>query len=156
MDISTQLKQKREALHLTQQQVADKVFVTRQTISKWELGKSQPDLVSLKLLKNVLQLDDLDPDGAKNAKGDRYMKPTLSWKDLLFTLFFGILFLPIRLLYTVNLQHKHSKFVKFFVKPILLGLFFLYIGSLNTKALLVITALTVILYYTMTLYYTNE
>ncbi len=40
MDISNQLKAKRKELNLTQQQVADKVFVTRQTISKWELGKS--------------------------------------------------------------------------------------------------------------------
>ena len=77
-------------MHLTQQQVADKVFVTRQTISKWELGKSQPDLVSSTLLKNVLQLDDLYPDGAKNTKGEGHMKPTLSWKDLLFTLFFKV------------------------------------------------------------------
>ena len=53
MDISNQLKAKRKELNLTQQQVADKVFVTRQTISKWELGKSQPDLVSLKLLDNA-------------------------------------------------------------------------------------------------------
>ena len=50
MDISNKLKLKRKELNLTQQQVADKVFVTRQTISKWELGKSQPDLISLILL----------------------------------------------------------------------------------------------------------
>ena len=45
MDISNKIKSRRKELGLTQQQVAERVFVTRQTISKWELGKSQPDLI---------------------------------------------------------------------------------------------------------------
>ena len=68
MDISNQLKAKRKELNLTQQQVADKVFVTRQTISKWELGKSQPDLVSLKLLDNALNLSELEEKEKKQSK----------------------------------------------------------------------------------------
>ena len=43
---------------LTQQQLADVVFVTRQTISKWELGKSVPDQASLILLYQYLDIKD--------------------------------------------------------------------------------------------------
>ncbi|MGL6299726.1 helix-turn-helix transcriptional regulator [Streptococcus iniae] len=39
MEISTILKEARLKQGLTQQELADKVYVTRQTISKWELGK---------------------------------------------------------------------------------------------------------------------
>lgn len=39
MEISDLIKLARIEKGLTQQQLADVVFVTRQTISKWELGK---------------------------------------------------------------------------------------------------------------------
>ena len=39
MEISDLIKSARIEKGLTQQQLADVVFVTRQTISKWELGK---------------------------------------------------------------------------------------------------------------------
>ena len=39
MDIATLIKEYRTKTGMTQQELADKVFVTRQTISKWELGK---------------------------------------------------------------------------------------------------------------------
>ena len=42
---------------MTQQQLADSVYVTRQTISKWELGKSIPDEASLNLLYQCLEIN---------------------------------------------------------------------------------------------------
>ena len=50
MEISDLIKSARIEKGLTQQQLADSIFVTRQTISKWELGKSVPDQASLVLL----------------------------------------------------------------------------------------------------------
>ena len=41
---------------MTQQQLADSVYVTRQTISKWELGKSISDEASLDLLYQCWKL----------------------------------------------------------------------------------------------------
>ena len=41
MEISDLIKSARIEKGLTQQQLADSIFVTRQTISKWELGVSQ-------------------------------------------------------------------------------------------------------------------
>lgn len=41
MEISKVIKEARIKKGMTQQQLADSVYVTRQTISKWELGVSQ-------------------------------------------------------------------------------------------------------------------
>lgn len=156
MDISNKLKLKRKELNLTQQQVADKVFVTRQTISKWELGKSQPDLISLKLLDNLLNLTGFEDQGANNSKGVFKMNQKLSLKDVIFTLLFGVLFLPVRFLYTLSQQYKGSKAIRYLVKPVLISLFLLYVGTLNLKALIVIISVTLFFYYFMTIYYSED
>lgn len=49
MEIGKTIRSKREAMKMTQQQLADQIYVTRQTISKWELGKSEPDAISKKV-----------------------------------------------------------------------------------------------------------
>ena len=36
MEIGQQIKKYRDQLHLSQEQLADKIYVTRQTISNWE------------------------------------------------------------------------------------------------------------------------
>lgn len=47
MSLGEILKQKRVELNLTQEEVGNKLFVTRQTISNWENGKTLPDIDSL-------------------------------------------------------------------------------------------------------------
>ncbi|MHC5246984.1 helix-turn-helix transcriptional regulator [Enterococcus sp. LJL90] len=48
--IGEQLKKIRSEHNLTQAEVAEKLKISRQTLSKWELDKSQPDLHSLRIL----------------------------------------------------------------------------------------------------------
>ena len=57
MEISQIIKEARTKKGMTQQDLADCVYVTRQTISKWELGKSVPDEASLSLLYKCLDID---------------------------------------------------------------------------------------------------
>lgn len=45
MEIGKKLKKARIACGLTQEQVADKINVSRQTISNWENEKSYPDII---------------------------------------------------------------------------------------------------------------
>ena len=45
---------RRKELGLTQQELADKLFVSDKVISKWETGKSVPDTSILVELANVL------------------------------------------------------------------------------------------------------
>lgn len=56
MNLQNQIKQYRKNLSLSQEDLADKVFVTRQTISNWENGKNYPDINSLVLLSTVFNI----------------------------------------------------------------------------------------------------
>lgn len=60
-DISQKLLNYRKAYDLTQEQLAEKLYVTRQAVSKWERGESYPDidtLIGLSQLYNTT-IDDL-------------------------------------------------------------------------------------------------
>lgn len=61
MELSAQIKKYRAALKLSQEELAEKVYVTRQTISNWENEKSYPDIHSLLLLSALfgVSLDQL-------------------------------------------------------------------------------------------------
>ena len=50
MEIREILKCLREKRGLTQEQLAEKVMVTRQAVSRWETGETQPNTDTLKLL----------------------------------------------------------------------------------------------------------
>ena len=55
------LAQMRKVLQLTQEDVAEKLGVTRQSVAKWESGESIPDLDKCKQLAEIfgVSVDDL-------------------------------------------------------------------------------------------------
>ncbi len=55
MELGSQIKKYRNKLSLSQDALAEKVYVSRQTISNWENGKSYPDVNSLVLLSEIFQ-----------------------------------------------------------------------------------------------------
>ena len=65
--IKNKIKELRISKNLTQQQLADKLHVTKQAISKWEKGKSIPDITSVELLSSFfgVSVDYLVNDGAE-------------------------------------------------------------------------------------------
>ncbi len=56
MEIGAQIRRYRNSLGLTQDELADKIYVTRQTISNWETGKSYPDIHSLLRLGDLFNI----------------------------------------------------------------------------------------------------
>ena len=60
MNVGARIKKYREKLNISQDELALKVFVSRQTISNWETNKSYPDIKSLTMLSNIFHvtLDD--------------------------------------------------------------------------------------------------
>ena len=56
MELSKQIKKYRAEANLSQEELADKVFVSRQTISNWENNKNYPDIKSLVLMSEIFQV----------------------------------------------------------------------------------------------------
>ena len=54
MEIKEILRTLREKKGMTQEQLADKVLVSRQAVSRWETGETQPNTDTLKLLSKTL------------------------------------------------------------------------------------------------------
>ena len=65
MELGKQIKKYRQESQLSQDELADRVYVSRQTISNWENDKTYPDVTSLVLLSEIFQIS-LD----KLIKGD--------------------------------------------------------------------------------------
>ncbi|MFC6348295.1 helix-turn-helix domain-containing protein [Vagococcus carniphilus] len=79
MEIGKMLKEKRAEHELTQEELSEKIFVSKKTISNWETGKTTPDLDSLIRLANLfdLSLDNLLLEGSsivENIKHDMELK----------------------------------------------------------------------------------
>ena len=78
MEIGKQIRKYRTERKLSQDDLADKVYVTRQTVSNWENDRNYPDIRSLVLLSNVfgISLDIL-------VKGDlEQMKDEIKAEDI--------------------------------------------------------------------------
>ena len=56
MELGKQIKMHRQEGHLSQEELANRVYVSRQTISNWENDKSYPDVNSLVLLSEIFQI----------------------------------------------------------------------------------------------------
>ena len=64
MTFGEKLKKLRSDNELTQDELAEKIFVTRTAISKWETDKGYPSIDSLKQLSNLfgVSIDELISD----------------------------------------------------------------------------------------------
>ena len=69
MDIGEKIFELRKQKNLSQEALAEKVGVARQTISKWELGETTPDIKQAKELSNIFQvsLDELTGNDVKEV-----------------------------------------------------------------------------------------
>lgn len=56
MELGKQIKKHRQEVQLSQEKLADRVYVSRQTISNWENDKSYLDVNSLVLLSEIFQI----------------------------------------------------------------------------------------------------
>lgn len=103
--IANLIKTIRKDNHLTQQQLADKYHVTYQAVSKWETGKSLPDMALLKKMSKDfnISLDDF-VDGVYQKRKDR--------KSIILILI-GIVIVLIGIIIVIKLNHND-----FFFSPL--------------------------------------
>lgn len=55
MELAIRLKENRNRIGLSQEEMADRIYVSRQTISNWETDRTYPDVQSLLLLSELFE-----------------------------------------------------------------------------------------------------
>ena len=108
MELGSQIKKYRNELSLSQDALAEKVYVSRQTISNWENGKSYPDVNSLVLLSEVFQtsIDRLIKGDVEVMKKQVRSEDTREFKRLntiYFILFLVLMVSPLPLAYYLRI-----------------------------------------------------
>ncbi|EXJ23269.1 Transcriptional regulator, XRE family [Alkalibacterium sp. AK22] len=70
--LAAKIKEKRNAKKLSQEYVAEKMQVSRQAVSKWETGKSEPSTNNLKKLAELFScdIDELLSNGKNEKEAD--------------------------------------------------------------------------------------
>ena len=117
MEIGKKINQLRKLSGITQEQLAEKLNVSRQTISKWESGGTTPDLDSVIKVSKIfhVSLDDLLLEGetdVTNKKGEQItledlMKINLHNRKMILLLTSGLIFIMVSILnfaYVMALQ----------------------------------------------------
>ena len=143
MEISEMIKEARIKKGMTQQELANSVYVTRQTISKWELGKSIPDEVSLRLLCQCLEIDNQERNIFKKFAAD---------KQPLLMIILAVVFSPavIAIRYCLFKMGKlEDKKFKIMIQGIGFVVFALYLRTLKDSVayiLILVTSIGYIIY----------
>lgn len=117
MEIGNKVQQLRKLSGMTQEQLAEKINVSRQTISKWESGGTSPDLKSIVKISKLFQvsLDDLlteEDTSAANKNNEQItledlMKINLHNRKMTLLLISGLIFIMASILnfaYVIALQ----------------------------------------------------
>jgi transcriptional regulator with XRE-family HTH domain len=120
MEIGNKINQLRKLSGMTQEQLAEKLNVSRQTISKWESGGSSPDLESIVKVSKLfhVSLDDLLMEGEAGMANKNNEQITL--EDLM----------------KINLHNRKMTLL------LISGLIFIMIGILNFAYVLALQSTT--------------
>lgn len=107
MELGQQIKKYRNELSLSQDALAEKVYVSRQTISNWENDKSYPDVNSLVLLSEVFNtsIDNLikgDVEVMKEQVRSEDKKEFEKLSRVFAVMFFMVMITPIPLAHFLN------------------------------------------------------
>lgn len=146
MEISEMIKAARIKKGMTQQELANSVYVTRQTISKWELGKSVPDEASLSLLCQCLEIDNKEKKTLKKYAADR---------QTLLLIILAALFSPavIGIRYCLFKMGKlEDKKFKIIIQSVAFVLFMLYFRTLKEHVAYILLFMTTTGYITYRYY----
>lgn len=132
MEVGERLKARRNELNLTQDQVAESLGITRQTMSNWENGRSYPDIERVIRLSELcaLSLDEL-------LKGDQKMVRHLQENTVVnhfLKLFIGMLLVNVALMVVLMLVQSMSETFLFMIFALIglntLSLFYLIIKKI--------------------------
>lgn len=107
MELGKQIKKYRNEFDISQDELAEKVYVSRQTISNWENDKNYPDINSLLRLSEVFHVSidilirgDIEEIKAEISQEDRRRFKKTS--NIFTALFFALIVTPIPLLHFLD------------------------------------------------------
>lgn len=123
MSLGSSLKHARENSGLTQEEVAKKLYVTRQTISRWEQNKTLPNInVLLELSKQYhISLDELINDNQKQIEEEKTIVKKLNYFALFGAIAFNVVLVSVVFLTAIVLLFSLWLIVGLFItSPILL------------------------------------
>ena len=95
MEINKRIKDARLQKNITQEDLAEHLGVTRQTISSWETGKSYPDIISVIKMSDIfdISLDKMLKEDKQLVNNmQKQMDTVKSNKSIVFTISFAIIF----------------------------------------------------------------
>lgn len=99
------IKDIRKKNNLTQKQLADKLNVTYQAVSKWENGKNVPDIAIMMEISKIFNVD-ID----ELLKGENKPKGEKSYKKIYITLFSLIIIILIYLYFLIKSNQSNFEF----------------------------------------------
>lgn len=127
------LKRVREEKGITQQTLADYLYVTRQAVSRWEGGSRYPDIMTAKKMAQFLEvsLDDLLSDddmrgyvernAILDAKGDKGVQLVLMSLAFMCSLVMAVLYLCNYFIQDMFMIRADGELIKYVVLAVLLG-----------------------------------
>jgi len=131
------LKRLREESGMTQEQLAESINVTRQAVSCWERGRTEPDIATLIALSKVLNVDAEELIfGRKTKRYDRFQKKYLVCAITSLSLVLIVLLLRLTLDSYLETQINMSyigKEVHFFIFRLLIP----YLGNVSLGVFIV-------------------
>lgn len=118
-EIGNQLKKARLTAHLTQEDVAQRLFVTRQTVSRWEQDKNLPNIYVLKDLSQLYQVDISYFFGQEQAAEKLEIKKKMNVWALMGVISFNLFFFSsVYLFIILLLLFAWSCIITFIVLPV--------------------------------------
>ena len=139
--ISNFIKEKRKELGITQEELAEKLFVTEKAISRWETGRGTPDISLLLPLSKELKVDVselLNGEENKNSKNEveqliKYNEITESNRynfQFKLTIFFYILSI-LSFLFYLRFEYDPNIEVNYFIRLLIIVIasIFVIIGN---------------------------
>ena len=139
--ISNFIKLKRKELGITQDELAEKLFVTEKAISRWETGRGTPDISLLLPLSKELNIDVSELlNGEENKKSSNKVEQLIEYNEMTkankynfqfkITIFFYILSILLFLIY-LRFEYDPNIEVNYFIRLLIIVVasIFIIIGN---------------------------
>ena len=131
------IKTKRKELGITQEELAEKLFVTEKAISRWETGRGTPDISLLLPLSKELKIDVSELlNGEENKKNNNNVEQLIKYNEITkankfnfqfkLTIFFYVLSI-LTFLFYLRFEYDPNIEVNYFIRLLIITISYLFV-----------------------------